>query len=112
MRIPLRMVRAAPVRITDSNALHVALSQKMQHDPHPLRSHADKRHVDLVAGRNMPLSAKYVSRHDRESQRCGTNSAQELASGNLVAKHLLSCHRLLRPSNVNTVNEPAHSERD
>jgi len=74
------MVRAHLVYVTDGNALHIGLSQKLEHYPQTLRADADERHVDLVAGRNIADPAKHVTWNDGDAKAHGPGSRQEPAS--------------------------------
>jgi len=79
VRIPLWMVEADFIGITDCYALHVWLPQKVQHDAETLGANPDESNVELVAWRDVIYAAQDPARNDGET-RSRRGLRQEFAS--------------------------------
>jgi hypothetical protein len=75
--IPLRIIVAGPVHVTNRNALHIGFVQKAKHHAQTLSANADESHIDFVAGWNVAGAAEDATRHDPESQSRGGRLFQE-----------------------------------
>ena len=77
VRIPLRIIVAGLVHVTNGNALHIGFAQKAKHHAQALSANADESHIDLVAGWNVAGAAEDATRHDAESKSRGSRLFQE-----------------------------------
>lgn len=77
---PLRVVRTALVDVTDGDALHVGLGEKVEHDAQALSADTDESDIDFVARRDIAGPAEYTAGNDGEADSGGGGVLDEFAA--------------------------------
>ena len=67
--------------IAHCHALNILFPQEVKHHPQPLRAYSNKRNVDFVTGRNVPLAAQYMTWNNRECCCSSCALLYEIAAG-------------------------------